>query len=47
MKRTISLESMLIYLKAFNAHIGEHISDNDHNNIKHDHNQRYNIIKAY
>ena len=47
MKRTISLESMLKHLKIFNAHTREHIKDKDHNNIKHDHNQRHNIIKSY
>ena len=47
MKKTISLGSMLSHLKAFNAHIREHIQDKDHNNIKHDHNQRHNIIEYY
>ena len=47
MKRPISLESTLRHLNDFNAHIIENIQDQDHQNIKHDHNQRQIITKSY
>ena len=47
MKRTISLESMLIHLKAFNAHTREHIQDKDRNNLKNDHTEHFMFNSAY